>query len=50
MAEAAKPRKVLGADHTEISRNTLPKAKLNSLDPSLNTADKQRQLTYLSSD
>ncbi|WP_390129157.1 hypothetical protein [Synechococcus sp. HIMB2401] len=35
MAEAAKPRKVLGADHTEISRNTLfHPASISSILPS----------------
>jgi len=40
----------LAADHTEISRNTLFPPRFNQLDPALSTADKQRQLTYLSSD
>jgi hypothetical protein len=50
MAEAAKPRKGFGRRSYRNQQKYPVPPRFNQLDSALSTADKQRQLTYLSSD
>jgi len=50
MAEAAKPRKGFGRRSYRNQQKYSLLLPMNRLDPALSTADKQRQLTYLSAD
>jgi hypothetical protein len=50
MEEAAKPRRGFGRRSYRNRQKYLVQPCINQLDPALSTADKQRQLTYLSPD